>query len=78
MKATRENRVPFGCGGSGHVITCIREIESVDFMDAVRILAERAKMPPPEMEYDTEAAARATNKRDEILRLLRETAPFYL
>ena len=38
----------FGCGVSGDVITFIREIESVDFMDAVRILAERAKMPLPE------------------------------
>lgn len=68
----------FGCGVSGDVITFIREIESVDFMDAVRILAERAKMPLPETEYDTEAAARAKKKRDEILRLLRETAHFYL
>ena len=35
-------------------------------------------MPLPETEYDTEAAARAKKKRDEILRLLRETAHFYL
>ena len=39
----------FGCGVSGDVITFIREIESVDFIDAVRILAERAKLPMPEM-----------------------------
>ena len=37
----------FGCGASGDVITFIREIESVDFIDAVRILAERAKLSMP-------------------------------
>ena len=68
----------FGCGASGDVIAFVREIESVDFMDAVRILAERAKLPVPETEYDSEEAARAKKKRDEVLRLLRDTAHFYL
>lgn len=68
----------FGCGASGDVITFIREMESVDFMDAVRILAERAKMPLPQTDYDSEEAARAKKKRDEVLRLLRDTAHFYL
>ena len=35
----------FGCHASGDVIKFVQEIESVDFMDAVRILAERAKIP---------------------------------
>ena len=68
----------FGCGASGDVIKFIREIESVDFMDAVRILAERAKLPVPDFSYDTEQAARTKKLRDEVLRLLRDTAHFYL
>ena len=68
----------FGCGVSGDVITFIREIESVDFMDAVKILAERAKMPLPEMNFDTEKAAELKKKRDNLLNILRDTAHFYL
>lgn len=68
----------FGCGVSGDAITFVREIESVDFMDAVRILAERAKMPVPETNFDTEEIARQKKKRDTLLKILRATAHFYL
>lgn len=68
----------FGCGVSGDVITFIREIESVDFIDAVRILAERAKLPMPEMNFDTEKTMEEKRRRDAVLRILRETARFYL
>ena len=37
----------FGCHKSGDVINFIMEIESLDFNDAVKFLAERAKMPLP-------------------------------
>ena len=68
----------FGCGASGDVITFVREIESVDFMDAVKILAERAKIPVPEGDTDTEKTAERKRKRDEILKILRVSAHFYL
>ena len=68
----------FGCGASGDVITFIREIESVDFMDAVKILAERAKMPLPEMNFDTEKTAEQKCRRDAVLQILRAAAHFYL
>ena len=44
----------FGCRKSGDVITFIMEIESLDFNDAVKFLAERVKMPLPEVRYDDE------------------------
>ena len=68
----------FGCGVSGDVITFIREIESVDFMDAVKILAERAKLPLPEMNFDSEKTIEEKRRRDAALKILRETAHFYL
>ena len=37
----------FGCGASGDVVKFVQEIESTDFMGAVRILAARAKIPVP-------------------------------
>ncbi len=35
----------FGCGKGGDVFAFIKEIENIEFMDAVRRLAERAKIP---------------------------------
>lgn len=68
----------FGCGVSGDAISFVREIESVDFIDAVKILAERAKMPLPEMNFDTEKTAEQKRKRDSVLKILRAAAHFYL
>ncbi len=68
----------FGCGASGDAITFVREIESVDFMDAVKMLAERAKIPMPEMNFDSEQILEQKKKRDNILKILRASAHFYL
>ena len=68
----------FGCGASGDVITFVRELESIDFIDAVKILAERAKMPLPDMNFDSEKTIEAKRKRDQVLKILRASARFYL
>lgn len=44
----------FGCKESGDVIKFVQEIESTDFMGAIRILAARAKLNVPESNFDTE------------------------
>ena len=68
----------FGCGKSGDVIKFIQEVENVDFMDAVRILAERVKMPIPEIDTKSEEEAqKARNKKESLFALMRETALFY-
>lgn len=38
----------FGCGAGGDVITFIKRIENLDYIDAVRFLADRAGMQMPE------------------------------
>lgn len=68
----------FGCGVSGDVVRFVQEIESTDFMGAVRILADRAKMTVPESNYDTEEAAQKRKKRDQIVKIVLDTARFYL
>ncbi len=68
----------FGCGASGDVITFVREIESVDFVDAVKILAERVKMPLPDLNIDSEKTLEQKRKRDQILKILNDCAHFYL
>ena len=53
----------FGCHAKGDAISFVRETENVDFMEAVRILAEEAGMPMPER--DPQARAKA-EKRTEL------------
>ena len=38
----------FGCGAGGDVITFVRMIENLDYIDAVKLLAERAGISMPE------------------------------
>ncbi len=68
----------FGCKESGDVIKFVQEIESTDFMGAVRILAARAKMTVPESDFDTEDALRKKKKRDAMAKILLDSARFYL
>ena len=68
----------FGCGVSGDVVKFVQEMESTDFMGAVRILAARAKMTVPESNFDTEKAALNKKKRDEMAKIMLDCARFYL
>ena len=42
----------FGCGAGGDVITFVMKIENLDYMEAVKFLAQRAGMAMPEDDYD--------------------------
>ena len=52
----------FGCGAGGNVITFIMEYENYTFAEAVRLLAERAGVDVPEVEYSKEAKQKADLK----------------
>ena len=57
----------FGCHKSGDVISFIMDIESLDFNDAVKFLAERAKMPLPEVKYDDEKIKEQRQQKERLL-----------
>jgi DNA primase len=54
----------FGCGKGGDVFTFVREYESLEFMDAVRRLAERASIP---IEFENNPAAQQQKHIKEVL-----------
>ncbi len=68
----------FGCGVSGDVVGFVREMESTDFMGAVRVLAARAKLEVPETNFDTEHAVEMKKKRDTMAAIMLDCARFYL
>ena len=57
----------FGCGKGGDVFAFVKEYENLDFMDAVRRLAERARIP---LEMDNDPAVRDQRSiKDQLLKL---------
>lgn len=46
----------FGCGAGGEVITFIRRIENLDYVEAIRMLADRAGLQMPDDGYDDSIA----------------------
>lgn len=63
----------FGCGAGGDAITFVRRIENLDYVEAVKVLAERAGMKMPEDGYDDSLA----KHRQRILAANREAAKFF-
>lgn len=64
----------FGCGAGGDAVTFIKKIENLDYIDAVKLLAQRAGIQMPEdASYDDSLS----KKRRRILEINRETAKFY-
>ncbi len=63
----------FGCGVGGDVITFIMKIENLDYVDAVKFLAQRAGMEMPENTYDDSMS----KLRTRVFEANREAARFY-
>ena len=68
----------FGCGESGDVIKFVRELENIDFMDAVKMLAERAGLQIPQSGFDNQKTTELKRKRDTLLKIMNDCAHFYL
>ena len=66
----------FGCGAGGNVYTFIMEYENYTFVEAVKMLAERAGVELPEMEYSREQKAQADRKAL-LLEIQKQAANFY-
>jgi len=63
----------FGCGAGGDVVTFIRRIENLGYLDAIKSLAQRANMALPEDHFDDGVS----NRRRRILAANRDAARFF-
>ena len=63
----------FGCGAGGDAITFIRRIENLDYVEAVKSVAQAAGMKMPEDGFDDTLS----KKRSRILSANREAAKFF-
>ena len=61
----------FGCGAGGDAITFAKKINSIDYPEAVKMLAARAGMPEPQEDDKT------GRMRSRILSMNKEAARFF-
>ncbi len=66
----------FGCGAKGDVVTFVRETESLDFVGAIELLADRFRV---QLEYEetSPAAERAKQHRDRLYQALEQATVFF-
>lgn len=63
----------FGCGVGGDVFSFVRQIENLDYIEAVKLLAERSGVTLPQDGYDDSMQ----KLKNTIFEINRETAKFY-
>lgn len=63
----------FGCGAGGDIFTFTKLINNLDYIEAVRLLAEKSGVLIEENTYD----ASLTNQKQKIYEINRETAKFF-
>lgn len=68
----------FGCGRGGDVITFVRTMENLDYIGAVRYLAENAGMAMPDDDRDYKKRESDKQSRDRLLSLTKDAALFYV
>lgn len=66
----------FGCGAGGNVFTFLMNYENYSFQEAVKVLADRAGVKLPEVEY-TEEMRQKENKRTQLLAVNKDAAKFF-
>jgi DNA primase len=64
----------FGCGAGGDVITFVREIEHLEFAEAVERLAARSGI---QIRYDTEAVSQERQRRARLVGLMTQAVEWY-
>ena len=69
----------FGCGKSGDVVKFIEEVEALSFYEAVKFLADIAKMEMPEDDnYNEDIIKKNKESKQRLLAVLKDTAYFYV
>lgn len=66
----------FGCGASGDVVKFVMEMESISFYDAVKLLAEKAGMPLPEIKSDPNYGQKK-EYREVLKQIMRDAARYF-
>jgi DNA primase len=68
----------FGCGAGGDVFKFVMEMDKIEFLDAVRAVAEKCGIAIPRSRESTPQERRETQLRSTLVELHREAAAFFV
>ena len=77
VHATRQFFHCFGCGASGDVFNFVQKIENITFPEAVRLVAEKLKIPLPKMSYASPEEAHAAKLRGGLIDIHERACAFF-
>jgi DNA primase len=77
VHATRQFFHCFGCGTSGDVFAFVQKIENITFPEAVRLVAEKLKIPLPKMTYSSPEEARVGKLRGGLIDIHERACAFF-
>src|ERR1019366_2192360 len=67
----------FGCGASGDVFSFVQKIENITFPEAVRLIAEKLKIPLPKMSYTSPEEERQAGMRVGLIEIHERACKFF-
>jgi DNA primase len=77
VHATRQFFHCFGCGKSGDVFKFVQEREQISFPEAIRLVAEKAGIPLPKMQYSSESEAEDAGRRGKLIEMHERACRFF-
>ena len=77
VHASRQFFHCFGCGASGDVFAFVQKIENITFPEAVRLIAEKLKIPMPKMSFSSPEEERAAKLRGGLMDIHERACTFF-
>ena len=77
VHASRQFFHCFGCGASGDVFAFVQKIENITFPEAVRLIAEKLKIPMPKMSFSSPEEERAAKLRGGLMDIHERACSFF-
>ncbi len=77
VHASRQFFHCFGCGASGDVFSFVQKIENISFPEAVRLIAEKLKIPLPKMSFASPEEERQAGMRVGLIEIHERACKFF-
>ena len=77
VHASRQFFHCFGCGASGDVFSFVQKIENVTFPEAVRLIADKLKIPMPKMSFSSPEEERTAKLRGGLIDIHERACTFF-
>jgi DNA primase len=77
VHASRQFFHCFGCGASGDVFSFVQKIENITFPEAVRLIADKLKIPMPKMSFSSPEEERTAKLRGGLIDIHERVCTFF-